>query len=44
VGTIEAGKDADLVILNGPWYELKTRVDMVYVNGVLAYDRSTEEK
>jgi len=43
VGSIEEGKDADLVVLNGTWYELKTRVDMVFVDGVLAYDRATDE-
>ena len=42
VGSIEPGKDADLVILDGPWYELKTRVDRVYVDGAVAYDRVTE--
>jgi imidazolonepropionase-like amidohydrolase len=44
VGSIEKGKDADLVVLNGPWYELRSRVDMVFVDGVLAYDRSDPEK
>jgi imidazolonepropionase-like amidohydrolase len=44
VGSLEAGKDADLVVLDGPWYEPKTRVDRVYVNGVLAYDRAKEDK
>ena len=44
VGSIEPGKDADLVVLNGPWYELLTRVDLVLVEGVVAYDRLREEK
>lgn len=44
VGSIEVGKDADLVVLDGPWYEPKTRVDRVYVDGVLAYDRSRDDK
>ena len=44
VGSIEIGKDADLVVLDGPWYEPKTRVDRVYVDGVLAYDRTKEDK
>jgi len=43
-GSIEKGKDADLVVLDGPWYELKTRVEMVFVDGVLAYDRDKEEE
>jgi imidazolonepropionase-like amidohydrolase len=44
VGSIEVGKDADLVVLDGPWYEPKTRVDRVYVDGALAYDRAKEDK
>lgn len=44
VGSIDKGKDADLVVLDGPWYELRSRVDMVFVEGVLAYDRSKTEK
>jgi imidazolonepropionase-like amidohydrolase len=44
VGSIEKGKDADLVVLNGTWYEPKTRVEMVFVDGVLAYHRKTYEK
>ena len=44
VGSIERGKDADIVVLDGPWYEPKTRVDFVYVDGVLAYDRAKEGK
>jgi len=42
VGSIEVGKDADLVVLDGVWYEPSTRVDMVFVDGVRAYDRSNE--
>src|SRR5438477_94805 len=44
VGSIETGKDADLIICDGPWYELKTRVDQVYVDGTLVYDRKRDEK
>ena len=44
VGSIEKGKDADLVILNGEWFELKTRIDMVFVDGILAYDRLKSDK
>jgi imidazolonepropionase-like amidohydrolase len=43
VGSIEVGKDADLVVLDGTWYEPSTRVDMVFVDGVRAYDRSTDD-
>jgi imidazolonepropionase-like amidohydrolase len=44
VGSIERGKDADIVVLDGPWFEPKTRVDFVYVDGNVAYDRSKEGK
>ena len=44
VGSIERGKDADIVVLDGAWYEPKTRVDRVYVDGALAYDRAKEAK
>src|SRR5579872_149813 len=44
VGSLEPGKDADFVVLNGPWYEPATRVDMVFGNGELLYDRSKEGK
>jgi imidazolonepropionase-like amidohydrolase len=44
VGSIEVGKDADLVVLDGVWYEPSTRVQMVFVDGVQAYDRSSEPR
>ena len=37
VGSIEIGKDADLVILNGSPLELTSRVEMVIVNGTIVY-------
>jgi imidazolonepropionase-like amidohydrolase len=42
VGSIEVGKDADFTVMNGPWYEPSTRVDLVFGNGALLYDRSKE--
>ena len=39
VGSLEIGKDADFVVLNGTWYEPKSLVEKVYVEGKLAYDR-----
>ncbi len=39
VGSLEVGKDADIVVLNGTWYEVSTLVTRVYVDGRLAYDR-----
>jgi imidazolonepropionase-like amidohydrolase len=44
VGSIETGKDADFVVMNGPWYEPATRIDMVFGNGELIYDRAKEAK
>jgi imidazolonepropionase-like amidohydrolase len=44
VGSIEKGKDADLVVLDGPWFELKSHVDMVFVDGVQAYERSGDSQ
>ena len=44
VGTIAAGKDADLVIFNGPWYEPKSRIDIVIGDGQVIYDRAKDAK
>jgi len=44
VGTIATGKDADLVIFNGPWYEPKSRIDFVIGDGQVIYDRTKEGK
>src|SRR5262245_19095087 len=44
VGSIAVGKDADLVIFNGPWYEPKSRVDVVIGDGQVIYDRAKEGK
>ncbi|MBN1222017.1 MAG: amidohydrolase family protein [Candidatus Aminicenantes bacterium] len=44
VGSIEIGKDADLVVLNGTWYEPRSRVDMVFVDGFITYDRMKDDK
>ena len=37
VGTIQAGKDADLVVLSGPPFELSTRVLAVMIDGQWVY-------
>jgi len=44
VGSIVVGKDADLVIFNGPWYEPRSRVDLVIGDGQVIYDRAKEGK
>ena len=44
VGSLEKGKDADLIVFGGPWYEATSPVDMVFVDGVLAYDRQQDKK
>ncbi|MFT7075239.1 MAG: imidazolonepropionase-like amidohydrolase, partial [Planctomycetota bacterium] len=38
VGTVEVGKDADLVLWNGEPFEATSRPIGVLVNGVLAVD------
>ncbi len=37
IGSIEPGKDADLIILNGPLFNLMTRVETVFINGQIVY-------
>jgi imidazolonepropionase-like amidohydrolase len=44
VGSIEVGKDADFVIMNGPWYEPMSRIETVVGDGQVVYDRATEER
>ncbi|MEW6741337.1 MAG: amidohydrolase family protein [Planctomycetota bacterium] len=42
VGSIEEGKDADLIICDGDLLDYRTFVQQTYVNGKLAYDKSKE--
>lgn len=44
VGSIEAGKDADLVILSGEPLRTATWVEKTIVNGKVVYDRSNDDK
>lgn len=39
VGSIEIGKDADLIIKSGSLFDVTIPVDMVFVNGKIAYRR-----
>jgi len=43
VGSIEEGKDADLLILDGHPLDYHTFVDKAFVNGKLTYDRAREK-
>jgi len=40
LGSLETGKDADVIILDGPPLRMKTWVESVYVGGELVYSRS----
>ena len=44
VGSIEVGKDADLVILTGEPLKLETWIEKTIVRGEVVYDRSKDEK
>jgi len=44
VGTLEPGKDADVVLLDGPPLDLRSRVVAVYVGGQPAFARPPEER
>lgn len=37
VGTIEIGKDADLVLMTGHPFELDAKVEITFINGLVAY-------
>ncbi len=40
VGTLEAGKMADVVVWSGSPFSVYTRAEQVYIDGALAYDRN----
>ncbi|CAN5123679.1 amidohydrolase [soil metagenome] len=40
IGTLEPGKNADLVVWSGDPFSVYSRVDLVFIDGVLVYDRS----
>ena len=42
IGSLEVGKDADLLILNGPPLDYRSYVEKAIVNGKLVYDRPVD--
>jgi imidazolonepropionase-like amidohydrolase len=42
IGSIEVGKDADLLVLDGPPLDYRTYVEKAIVNGNVVYDRQTD--
>ncbi len=44
VGSLEPGKDADLIILSGPPLSLSTRVDVTVIEGRVVYRREPEHE
>jgi imidazolonepropionase-like amidohydrolase len=42
IGSLEAGKDADLLILDGDPLSYKTFVDVAIVNGKVVYEKDKE--
>jgi imidazolonepropionase-like amidohydrolase len=43
VGTLQPGKNADLVIWSGDPFSVYTRADQVFIDGALIYDRSRSD-
>jgi len=37
IGSIETGKDADLVVWSGSPFDIYSRINKVFINGQLAY-------
>ena len=40
IGSLKRGKDADIVVMNGHPLDMDSKVESVYVNGSLVYERS----
>jgi imidazolonepropionase-like amidohydrolase len=43
IGTLEAGKNADVVVWNGTPFSVYAQADLVYIDGALRYDRAHPE-
>ena len=44
IGTLESGKNADIVLWSGNPFSVYTRAERVWIDGALRYDRATPEK
>lgn len=44
IGTLEPGKNADLVVWSGDPFSVYTRADQVFIDGALTYDRDDPER
>jgi imidazolonepropionase-like amidohydrolase len=44
IGSIEAGKNADVVVWSGDPFSVYTKADLVFVDGALVYDRHDAKK
>ncbi|MHC4085279.1 MAG: amidohydrolase family protein, partial [Planctomycetota bacterium] len=43
IGSLQVGKDADLVILNGHPLDIRTRVEMVMIEGRVVFERKSQQ-
>jgi cytosine/adenosine deaminase-related metal-dependent hydrolase len=43
VGTLEPGKDADLIVLSGDPFSVYTKVEQTWVEGAKVFDRSLDK-
>jgi imidazolonepropionase-like amidohydrolase len=43
IGSLQVGKDADLVILNGHPLDIRTRVEMVMIEGKVVFERKSQQ-
>jgi imidazolonepropionase-like amidohydrolase len=44
VGSLEVGKDADIIIRNGPPIDIRSRVEQAFIDGRLIYDITRERQ
>lgn len=43
VGSLEAGKDADIILFDGDPLDVRSTINQVYINGDLAYDKERDK-